>query len=447
MAVVSPSAKPENGGRSGTVLCAGGVLIATFALLAWQSHRLLSVWTLIAALVVAWAMLFAAWRSARHLEARQLLPALWIVAITVRIVGCFAVPLFEDDWFRYLWDGRQLAVFGNPYGRPPSASFADQALPDDFQAILSNINYPEVPTIYGPVCQFAFGLSYWIAPAQLWPLKLILIGADLMALWLLLKFVSPRHALLYAWCPLVIQETAFTAHVEVLGVALMTGALWARLNLRWLLTGALCGGAVAARLPALLLVPFLLWPLQPRTIAAFVATVALLYAPFWWQGGATDLAGFRAFLGQWEFNSSLFALMKGATDWASAKLFCNSVFVILAMAVFGCFVRRARAIVAAEQMAVHALAVLAAFFALSAVVNPWYLLWLAPFTAIRPSLTGAMAMFAVSLSYLQGGHLGWEGLDPFDHPKWLRPLEYGLILAAALFEWRRNLLAAKRKTD
>ena len=113
------------------------------------------------------------------------------------------------------------------------AHFDDPALPDRFRVVLDNINHPDVKTIYGPGCEAAFLLSYWIAPGQLWPWKLLLFGADLLTLRLLTGALGARRALLYAWCPLLIQETAFNAHPDVLAIAAVVGALVAFQRQRW----------------------------------------------------------------------------------------------------------------------------------------------------------------------------------------------------------------------
>jgi len=77
------------------------------------------------------------------------------------------------------WDGRQFATTGNPYASAPATFFKDAEVPERFSSILDQINYPHVPTIYGPVCQVGFLVSYWIAPGRLWPWKLLLCAAAL----------------------------------------------------------------------------------------------------------------------------------------------------------------------------------------------------------------------------------------------------------------------------
>ena len=427
----------------------GATIVAAFGVLAWHSHRDLNAWSCLLLLAIAWAGLARAWRAAASLGAAQILPVLWIGAVALRLTAFFGAPVLEDDWFRYLWDGRQFVSTGNPYRTPPIAHFADKSVPEEFQTVLGNINHPDVPTIYGPVCQYVFALSYGLAPAKLWPLKLVLIVADLLALWLLLKLTEPRHALLFAWCPLLIQESAFTAHPEILGVLSIVAALWARQAGRPILLALFCAAAVAARIHAVLLVPFLLWPWRGRTVIAFIAALTLLYLPFWLQGSAADLAGLKTFLDEWEFNSSIFGLVKAGAGWQAAKLLCGAAFLITFAALFTNFARHQQTWNSAEwveRLATRFQFVLGAFFLLSAVVNPWYLLWLAPWVAIRPSTPGIIALMVVSLSYIHGGAINAPELAPYEHPKWLRPLEYGLILAAAVYAGNKRLLSAKYKT-
>jgi hypothetical protein len=71
---------------------------------------------------------------------------------------------------------------------------------------------------------------------------------------------------------------------------------------------------------------------------------------------------------------------------------------------------------------------LSRLFLLSAVVNPWYLVGLAPFVALRPSAWGVAALAAVSLSYVHGLNINEPTLAPYAHPTWVRPTEAGLVL-------------------
>ena len=185
------------------------------------------------------------------------------------------MPLFEDDYFRYLWDGFQFAQTGTPYGAAPAAFFADAQIPQVFQRILDHINYPDVPTIYGPVTELLFLLAYLLEPGSLIPLQALLIGVDILLIRLLLTVAQPTHVLLYAWCPLVIKEIAFTAHPDGLGVSLAIAAVVLS-SRRHTVGAAICIAlAVGAKVFALLLVPFVLARAGPRAWLAFVGACAV----------------------------------------------------------------------------------------------------------------------------------------------------------------------------
>ena len=46
-------------------------------------------------------------------------------AVVFRLCGLAGGPIYEDDFYRYLWDGYRFATTGMPYGVSPEAFFAD----------------------------------------------------------------------------------------------------------------------------------------------------------------------------------------------------------------------------------------------------------------------------------------------------------------------------------
>jgi len=133
----------------------------------------------------------------RYHLAGQRIPFLWIFlsAALLRLVSLIGVPLFEDDYFRYLWDGFQTVTTQDPYTLAP-AVFFDRDVPEIFEPILSLINYPEIATVYGPVTEWFFALGYLLSPGQVWPLQLFAGMADLAVLWLLYR-LGAGNALRY----------------------------------------------------------------------------------------------------------------------------------------------------------------------------------------------------------------------------------------------------------
>lgn len=422
---------------------AGLLGLVAFVWLAMESRTApaVSLRTLFVVTASVWCAVALGWFAAKHATRRALLSALWLWALLFRTAGFFGAPVLEDDWARYLWDGREFARTGNPYLTTPAEHFADRSLPPEFQRLLDEINHPQLPTIYGPGCQLAFLASYVTAPAQLWPLKLILIGADLLVLALLLRLVPPRHALLYGWCPLVVQETAFTAHPDILWVAAIIAALAALRSERAALAAIACGLAVATKIFALLLVPFLLARLAWRYRIIAGAVAVAMYLPFWLQGSAADLVALRAMAADWEFNATLYSLCARVFTPVAAKAITLTVFAAIWLWLFVRWQRDRAAAIPRGDL------VLGIFFLFSAIVNPWYLVALAPFVALRPSMWGVAALAVVPLSYAHGLTINEPTLAPYEHPAWVRPTELGIVLLFAVVGRRRQRRLAATEGD
>ena len=376
----------------------------------------------------AWALLGLACTGSAPIPAGKI----WLWAIAFRIVGFFGQPVLEDDWYRYLWDGTVFAWTGNPYDKPPSIFFGDSQVPLKFQALLDGINHPDVPTIYGPVCQVLFLISYWIAPGELWPLKLMLIVADLGAIALVARFVSGRRLLLYAWCPLLIKEVAFTVHPDIVGIVFLLAALVIR---RPRSVAMLCALAVGTKVIAALIAGLLLLRLPKKYWLTFVAVLAGLYFPFWVQGSLADWSAVKEFADSWEFNSTLYgvlAIWLGATP---AKAICAVLFLIVYV---GYATKWSGGVPRGDWL-------YGLFFLLSAVVNPWYLLWMLPFVALYPTAAAIAALAVVIVAYAHGLNLPGTDLGPYDHPTWVRVVELVTIFVAGSLQFL--LRAPTRRTS
>lgn len=418
-------------GHGGWLHVAGGVSAAAWLCLAGRSHlNAPALGWMLAAVATAWAALGLATRSATVHRSRTIL--LW--ALVFRCEAFVAAPVMEDDHYRFLWDGYQFAQTGNPYAEPPQAFFGDPRVAVAFQEILDRVNHPDVPTLYGPVCQWVFYFGYLVAPAKLWPWKLVLLASELLVLGLLWPTLSVGGRLLLAWCPLAIFETGFNAHPDALAIALLVAAWrFGQGHRSATIAGVMLGLAVAAKIFALLLAPFMLIRLRRRAWLATILTAMIFYAPFWIRGCPADFAGLRAMASEWEFNSSVYALAAAITSPQMARLICASAFGGIWV---GLFVRwRKESNWTGLPPGEWAYG---SFLLLSAVANPWYCLWLWPFVAARTSAVSVCALAAVSLSYITGLNVSSLTLANFEHPTWVRPVEFGIIGLAALWSFTKR---------
>jgi len=414
---------------------AGFGCVLAYGVLAWSARQSGEPSLILFLAVAVWAALLVFGLYAYHRRnPGEAIPLGRLIgwAILFRICGLFGGPIYEDDFYRYLWDAFRFAQDGTPYGVAPEAFFADPGVPDRFQRILDQVNYPELPTIYGPVTQLIFLLGYGLSPGSIIALQVPLILFDLLAIGLLLRMAPPRAVLLYAWCPLVIKEIAFTAHPDGVAVSLLLAAvvLGQRKRLRG---AAVCLAlAVGAKVLALLLVPFVLVRARPVHWAVFSGTLALLYLPFVLQGG-TDLGTLLVFAREWEFNAALFSFLKPWMSNAAARATCGLALAVGLTWYLTVYRRSASASVPRGDW------IYGGLLALWPVVNAWYLLWLLPFAVIRPSAWAWTASVAVLLSYVTGLNLDDLQMEPFGHPWWVRPVEYGLIMLAMAYDVSRRV--------
>ncbi len=382
--------------------------------------------------IVAWTGIpvFALYLHAVHRGEPIPVARLLFWAVAFRLCGLIGGPFYEDDFFRYLWDGYRFATAGTPYGVSPEAFFLDETVPSSLRAALDQINHPELPTIYGPTAQALFLLGYFIQPGSVAALQALLIAVDLAAVGLLLRLAPARNVLLYAWCPLVIKEIAFTAHPDGLGVCLLLAAivLATRNRERW---AAVCLGlAVGAKIFALVLAPLVLLRARFTAWCCFAGTLAVIYVPFAILG-ATEFASLAVFARDWEFNSALFGVLTVGLSPTQAK-------VVLGVACGTLWVWYCHRLRREDVAVPRGDWVYSVFLVAAPVINAWYLLWLLPFAAVYPSRWAWTASVAVLLSYVTGLTLGEYGMQPYAQPWWVRPLEFGAIGIALLWDVLRN---------
>jgi alpha-1,6-mannosyltransferase len=413
---------------------AGLVCAMAYGVLAWFSRQpeFLSLWAFYALLAVCLlsTLLVFGVSSAASLTVKRVV--LW--AICFRLIALFGDPLWEDDYFRYLWDGYRFFESGTPYGIAPADFFGDGNIPQAFQQLLARINYPTIPTIYGPTTEYSFLLAHWLSPAKIGSLQLLYSMADIALVCLLLKLANSRWVLLYAWSPLVLKEVAFTAHPDGLGAMLLMVALYCRYQQQFAFAVVFLALSVGAKVFALLLVPFVLFRLSWRYWLLFGVSLAMLYGPFVYRG-SSDMAGLLVFAREWQFNGSAYELVVQWLQPLMAKLILGVVFLALYCRVFIQFCRKAEWEIPRGDI------LFGLFFFVAPVVNAWYLLWLLPFAVIYPSQWSWTFSVTVLLSYAIGINIDSTRYQPFELPLWVQVVEYGLVLLVLLWEQRLPLLA------
>lgn len=381
------------------------------------------------------------------------LPVRWIVlsALLLRLLSLTGEPLFEDDHYRYMWDGYMTATTGDPYSLAPE-SFFDADVPEVFEPVLSLINYPQIATVYGPVTEWIFAIAYQIKAASIWPLQLLAGLADMLVLLLLWRMGAGNGMLLYAWSPLILKEFSLTTHPDIYAIALVLAACLASARSRPVIAGIALGLAIGTKIFAVLVVPFLLLGagnLRQRIQQGglmLTAIVGCLTAVTVWYGTVEIWVpeGLRAMADSWLFNAPVYMLLLNFFDFHVIKLLLLSSFlggVIIALA------KRLRQphspLQAPDNMALWAKSgsafrgdwLFAAFILSLPVVNPWYVAWLLPFAALYPRWWSWSAGTAVLLSYYYGSYIAASGQSSLQLSSSVIAVEYAIVLAVSLIAW------------
>jgi glycosyl transferase family 87 len=469
------SSEAESAGNRQYLVLLGTLSLLVYGGIAWlsqefvygQGHAQRPILSFVGLYIGAWLFSMLAFRQVRQWSCRRLDVWLLIVfACSFRLVLLFSHPIQEDDFYRYLWDGKVLMNELNPYrvaplrvlnftkglgplAESPVPAADDEDLPrlatilvqdGKFGLILSRVNHPAVPTIYPPLAQAVFGLSALAAPGNLLALRLVFLGFDLAICGLIVAVLGHLGlnrllVLVYAWSPLVIKETINSSHYDVVPTFFLVLALLLYVKERVLLAYLSVALAILGKIYPLLLLPIFVW----KTVVTHGRSQALLglglvigvivlgYAPFV-DAGPMLWRGTLAFVESWQTNSLLFPLLQWSVGnrWVA-----NSVVALL----LGCSLLR---LLLRHDVRDDREFLWVNFFALgllflcSPAGNPWYFLWLVPFLCIFPQRSWLLLSGSLGLYYLWFYCLYHGAAETF---RWILWLEYLPFYGMLLWEW------------
>lgn len=353
--------------------------------------------------------------------------------------------LYDNDVWRYLWDGHVVASGVNTYLYSPAdieAAFdADEAplaglLEESiWQEVHERVSYANHRTIYPPLAQGAFVLSTAIAPASVATWKLLLTLFDLATCWLLFdilrrRSLNPGLLAIYAWNPLVIKEISGSGHLDGLMIFCLALCWWSLERRRQALALGALAAAILVKLTPLLLVPLVLRHVHVRRWWILPAAAVLGYGPL--IGTIpTMVESLKAFSSEWVFNPGPWLLVREASQLlgfqgrAVADLVALAATLTVVTWVAWRFEPTWDGLIVGSQW------ILATYLLMSPTVMPWYLLWALPLWVLRPGITWPSLTALSLLSYL-------VYIDGVERGAWLA-VEFVLFFALALWvAWRRR---------
>lgn len=417
--------------------------LSSYAVIAYGIPR-----TAFIPLILLMVVLFAAyWLAIKKFAGAEYFNSLMSLALVARLIFVFAVPSLSDDYFRFIWDGVLTNAGINPYlYQPQQLHGVPGTLPMFLDELKFGMNSLPYYSPYPPVAQAIFWISVKLGGHQLLNNIMIMRLTGLLAeagsIWVMLRmlghFKLPRRLVfLYALNPLVILELTGNLHGESLLIFFLLSSFYLLAIHRNFAAAVLLGLAVATKLLPLIFLPAILSYSGLKKGLAFclvtMLTLALTFLPFF-------NAVFLEHIGQsvsyyfqkFEFNASIYYLLR----WIGYDItgfnmiyFIGKLLPLLALALILriAFSHRIENI---EMLLERLLSTLLVYYLFSLIVHPWYLTVLVAITVFskqRFALAWSGLVMPTYSTYLQ---------KPYNEILWLTALEYVVLAAIILTEWR-----------
>ena len=369
-----------------------------------------------------------------------------VLALAARLISLFFEPGLSDDYYRFVWDGMLIQQGVHPMAYTPAflMQHAEIAVVD--KHLFSLLNSQHYYSVYPPVAQWIFGLSYKINGLSLGGhvvfYKLLLICTDalivlLLHLLLRKKQIPSNRILLYALNPLVIIEFTGNLHMDGMMIAALLGAviLSEKRNILW--SSLLMALSILSKMLTLVLIPFMPRQMYWNRITLFgIVSVTASVAVFWLSFGTHTgwLESVRLWFNSFEFNASIYYIIsavgmsvKGYNIIAVAGPALALVTIAGIVWIWWIYIRKP-----GMDWSTAMLAVLTLYFLMSTTVHPWYIGSLLALAVLSKHIYPIVWSCLIFLSY---SHYA-DGNSAENY--WLIGIEYLFLFCWMYWEFSRN---------
>lgn len=333
--------------------------------------------------------------------------------IAVRLLIVFAMPVWSEDVWRFVWDGRLILADIHPFAHTPVYFYEKGEWPWGLHAALyEKLNSKLWYSVYPPACQGIFALAAWLFPhsdeGAVISIKLILWCCECGTLWLFWRNRQYLAVVLWALNPAVLLEICGNGHFEGALVCCMMWMFHAWQWQKYAWAGTSYALAFSVKLWPLLFLPAIAAWARGRSFLSFLTAYSvvcgLLFIPMFNEeiianmGKSLDLYFQKfAFNGSiyyvlWEFG--LHFLRQYSLDKLIGMLLLP--FPLIAVACFSWLLWKKRSFPPSVQVLSRAcLWIFTVYLLCASTVHPWYItfvlalsLWKDPFSLPSPSTRG-----------------------------------------------------------
>ena len=315
-----------------------------------------------------------------------------VTGIIFRFTLIPSLPSTSPDVYRYMWEGKITYNGYNPYLVHPDSSIVSHLKTIDWD----KVGFKNISSVYPPFSQAVFTGAYFIAGDYLWGLKIIYLCFEILTLvfiykLLLLKKVKPENVIYYAWLPLPLMEYFVNSHLDCVGISLLIMFIY------YFEKGYIKKSAVFFTLSFLskfypvFLLPVIFKKAGLNKSIIFLIMFSLIsgaaYIPFI-GGGTLIFKQLLVYIQNWEFNGSVYNLLKSLSDGYIAKKICTALLIL----VIGIIT------IKGKDFSKSSLLILTSVLIFSATVFPWYMGWTAALNPVAGAGSLVYLYFASNFS-------------------------------------------------
>lgn len=359
---------------------------------------------------------------------KSVIIALTFLTVVIRLAFIPIHPIGSDDYYRYIWDGK-VEIHGiNPYRYAPNDPALSKLHSNELPKL---VNYPEMKTIYPPLSQSIFFLSYLLSKESFLGLKfyqLIFEILTVFGLYLILRKLNlpSKNIFLYLISPIPIFQLFIDAHVDGFGLSFFLFSIFFYLDKKKFLSYIFLGLSICIKPLGLILVPIyffdekiLLNRIKSIVIPFIICAVS--YLPFIFSG--TPFQALIKFTENWAFNGVVFNILDSFIhDNQKTRIICS----LLLLSSYIPIILSKKNLLDKIYFSVILL------FIFSPIVHPWYLSWLVILLPIMPYRSGIILTGLISLTAFTV--LNYQLTGVWKEYFWVLFIEYTPVILFLIYE-------------
>jgi hypothetical protein len=371
---------------------------------------------------------------------------LFSLGVFFRVLFLFGLPVWSQDFYRFIWDGNLVITGMNPYVQTPNQIINTTTI-DNAQELFTEMGTLSAShySNYPPVNQLFFALASFIGDKSIFItafcLKIVILFSDIGIYHYGKKILhilnlNPKKIFLYFLNPLIIIELTGNLHFEGVMLFFFAVGMYLFLEKKWVKAAIFIALSIATKLLPLLLLPFFYQQLGFKKSVSFylliIGCLAITFAPFI---SSELFNNYTETISLWflnfEFNASIYYIvreigfyLKGYNIIGTVGKFTPFITVLIIL-YFALFKKNTNHL----SLFSNALIALSFYFFISTTVHPWYLVNLVFLTIFTQYKFPILWSYLIILSYFAYSQI------PFKESYSLLFIEYGVVFIIALYEY------------